>query len=210
MFLTLAAKLREIVAQTPQDCSVQLIMKTRSVSRRPLIQARKTEIKAGVSVVGVEIVEKSRAPALFAPTASSFVSRPSTSIPRREPRQMCPNPMSAIPFSHAHEIAHLKHLLAIAEERLERAQSFVFDLRCLAARKEGKGIWMRERDSSGMKAGIWDEKEALGSWILIKVSSTLNPLLSAVSPLIASTQRMLMRSYLLAASSCTGNTLFLP
>jgi hypothetical protein len=123
--------------------------------------------------VGVEIVEKSRAPAPFALTASSSVSRPSASVPQREPRRTCPSPVSAVPSSHAHAIAHLKQQLATAEERLERAQSFVFDLRCLAARKEGRGIWIRERDSSGMRAGIWDEKEGLGSWILIKVSSTL-------------------------------------
>jgi hypothetical protein len=35
------------------------------------------------------------------------------------------------------EIAYLKHQLAFAETRLERAESFVFDLRCLAAKKNG-------------------------------------------------------------------------
>jgi hypothetical protein len=67
--------------------------------------------------------------------------------------------MSAIPSSHAYAIAHLEQQLATAEERLEKAQSFVFDLRCLAARKEGRGIWMRERDSSGMRTGIWTRRK---------------------------------------------------
>jgi hypothetical protein len=86
------------------------------------------------------------------------------------------------------EIVSLKYRLALAEERLEQAQSFVFDLRCLAARKEGRGLWIREGDRSGMRAAVWIEEERLGPFSLIKVSSTSLHALLAVKSRTASAQ----------------------
>lgn len=90
--------------------------------------------------------------------------------------------------SPADEIATLKFRLATAENRLERAQSFVFDLRCLGARKDGRGLWVRERDRSGMRAGAWGETEGLGPWNLIKVSPTFLPTSLASCRLIVNTE----------------------
>lgn len=68
------------------------------------------------------------------------------------------------------QIAKLKHQLATTGEQLERAQSFVFDLRCAVARRNGKGLWVREKDKSGMRSAIWGEKDGLGASAWIRVS----------------------------------------
>jgi hypothetical protein len=68
------------------------------------------------------------------------------------------------------DIITLKGRLASAEERLERAQSCVFGYRCVAARNAGRGLWVWENDRSSLRAEIWDLKEGLGSWVLIKAS----------------------------------------
>jgi hypothetical protein len=85
--------------------------------------------------------------------------------------------MSTPSTSQVLEITQLRQQLATAEKRLDRAQSFVFELRCLVASKDGKGIWMREKDRSGLKAAIWEDKSDLGAWVLIKVSSSCSGLL---------------------------------
>lgn len=85
-----------------------------------------------------------------------------------------PPPMSCtpstLPNQDAMEIARLRKQLEEAEERLELAQSLVFNLRCTAARKEGRGLWMRDNDKSGLREAVWKEKQDLGAWVLLKVS----------------------------------------
>lgn len=71
-------------------------------------------------------------------------------------------------------IVGLERELALTREQLEQAQSFVFGARCAAARKAGRGLWVKEMDMSGMRAGVWGETEGLGEWMLIKVSPFLH------------------------------------
>lgn len=84
--------------------------------------------------------------------------------------------MTASTCPHMEEIDDLKRQLAIAAKRLEQAQSFIFDLRCLAAKREERGLWVRERDRSGINAAVWGENEGLGSWVSIKVCRRRSPL----------------------------------
>lgn len=80
--------------------------------------------------------------------------------------------------SRAEENAELQRQLATANERLERAQSVIFALHCSVARKDERGLWMREKDRSGLRAAVWEETEDLGDWQYIKVSRFLMDLSS--------------------------------
>jgi hypothetical protein len=84
--------------------------------------------------------------------------------------------MASVPLSPKEEIASLKHQLALAQNRLDRAESFVFDLRCRAAKKVGKALWMREGDGSGLREAYGD-MEDLGDWTMLAVRSTVEALL---------------------------------
>jgi hypothetical protein len=79
--------------------------------------------------------------------------------------------MSTTHPSAQDEIVSLKAELALARSRLERADSFVFDLRCLAAKKRGRVLWVRERDKSGLREA-YGETDGLGDWTLLAVSHT--------------------------------------
>jgi hypothetical protein len=66
------------------------------------------------------------------------------------------------------EIAFLKAQLTLAQTRLERAESFIFDLRCLTAKEKGRALWTRERDGSGLREA-YDDLAGLGSWSMLAV-----------------------------------------
>lgn len=69
------------------------------------------------------------------------------------------------------KIEQLEKKLATAEKRLGEVQTFVFGLRCAAARKVKRAMWVREKDRSGLRYAVWGEKkEDLGAHVLIKVS----------------------------------------
>jgi hypothetical protein len=65
-------------------------------------------------------------------------------------------------------VASLRAQLSIAQSRLERAELFVYDLRCLAAKKNGRAFWVQERDASGLRRA-YGGVEGGGHWEMIKV-----------------------------------------
>jgi hypothetical protein len=94
--------------------------------------------------------------------------------------------MTVASASPEDEIVYLKHQLAVAETRLERAESFVFDLRCLAAKKSGRALWMREGDGSGLR-GAHEGSAGLGGWKELNVRINLQfTLLSSTFSIVCS------------------------
>jgi hypothetical protein len=71
--------------------------------------------------------------------------------------------MSTTYSSLHNEVAFLKAQLALAQTRLERAEVFVFDLRCLAAKGGGRSLWIREGDESSLREA-YEGSAGLGGW----------------------------------------------
>lgn len=78
--------------------------------------------------------------------------------------------MTGIVDSPADQIAYLKRQLARAEERLERAQSFVFDSSC-DCEKGGSCSLGQGEEQVGTEGWDMGRDAGVGAWELIKVSS---------------------------------------